>query len=656
MRSHLGRLALAVVAIATALGASTAQAADFPVTSTDDAGPGTLRQAITDANAAAGPDTITISATGTITLMSALPPITDSVEIAGPGQALLTIDAGGASQVFNVNSGVTATISDLVMTNGLALGNGGAIFDNGGLTLARVTVSDSVAGSYGGGIEVNSGAKLDAREITVSGNRGNVSINGTGGGINVESGGTLSLVDSTVSGNSSTDNAGGVRVQGTATIQRSTVNGNMALGGFAGGIGVTSATEEGGAGSLKLENSTITDNSATTTGGGMWAGGNVEVTASTFSSNSAPMGANIAAEGGGTATVRDSIFAAPLNGPNCVISGGALMSLGHNIDDGTAPGSCGFTASGDQVGVDAKLGALVDNGGPTLTRAPADDSLAVDHGTAEGLVSGPNGRVTDQRGVVRPVGTDADIGAVELAPPTAVTGSSSGVTASGATVSGTATNPFVEVGQAFFQYGPDGNPTQSQTSPVTVAAGANSVAESAALTNLQASTTYHYRLVVNNAEGSSVGEDRTFTTGAAPQPPAPDPGTPEPVTPEPVTPPPPTPPDNPASILISHRRLPLVKGKVKVVLVCLGAKGKRCTGKLALAATDKKTRFRTARRSANPSASFDLKAGAKLTLFMKPPDKTLAQLKDSHHAVVRGTATLTSGGPTTSRLLTVNRH
>jgi hypothetical protein len=246
--------------------------------------------------------------------------------------------------------------------------------------------------------------------------------------------------------------------------------------------------------------------------------------------------------------------------------------------------------------------------------------------------------------VIRPVSTDADIGAVELAPPTAITGGSSNVTSSGATVSGTATNPHVDAGQAFFQYGPDGNPTQSQTSPVTVPPGADNAPVSADLSNLQPSTTYHYRLVVNNQEGSSVGDDRTFTTGAAAE---------SPVTP-PVTPP--TPPDNPASVLISHRRLPLVKGKIKIVLVCLGAKGKRCKGKLVLTPTDRKTRFRRARRVAEPSRSFNFKADAKLTLNMPLPDKTSDQLKSSKHAIVRATARLTSGGPTTSRLLTVNRH
>jgi hypothetical protein len=641
VRSLQCRLAVAAVVMASLVAAGSAQAAVFTVSSTGDTGPGTLRDAITAANAAGGADTINISATGTITLATPLPNLTEAVEIAGPGASQLSVDANDTGAVFAVNGGVAATIRNLTATNGTSTGTGGAIFVAGTLTLNDATVSNSVAMTDGGGIEIPGGGTLDATRITVSGNRANLSLNGTGGGINVESGGTLRLRESTVSGNQSTTNAGGVRVQGTATIQKSTINGNMALGGFAGGIGVTSVFE-GGAGSLTLENSTVTDNSATANGGGVGGFGNVDIVSSTVASNSAPTGANLTSSG--AMSVRNSIFAYPLGGgANCSVSGGTLTSLGFNIDDAATPGSCNLTASGDQVGVDPKLGALADNGGPTLTRAPADDGPGVNHGTAAGLVAEPNGRVTDQRGVIRPVSTNADIGAVELAPPTAITGPASNVTSSGATVSGTATNPHVDDGQAFFQYGPEGNPTQSQTTPVNVPPGANNAPVSADFSNLQPSTTYHYRLVVNNQEGSSTGDDKTFTTGAGPQPP----------TPPPVNPPPPS---NPATILISHRRLPLVNGKVKVVLVCLGAKGRRCKGHLVLTATDRKTRFRSARRVVAPSRYFNIKAGAKLTLQMRLPDKTRDQLKSSHHAVVRATANLTSGGPATSRLLTINRH
>jgi hypothetical protein len=60
------------------------------VNSTGDSGSGTLRQAVLDANAAAGADTITFSILGsgphTITLSSPLPPITDDLAIDGSTQ------------------------------------------------------------------------------------------------------------------------------------------------------------------------------------------------------------------------------------------------------------------------------------------------------------------------------------------------------------------------------------------------------------------------------------------------------------------------------------------------------------------------------------------------------------------------------------------
>jgi hypothetical protein len=66
------------------------QAATFAVTSTADAGPGTLRQAILDANAAAGADTIVFAIPGegphTIALSTSLPEIVSVVTIAGDSQ------------------------------------------------------------------------------------------------------------------------------------------------------------------------------------------------------------------------------------------------------------------------------------------------------------------------------------------------------------------------------------------------------------------------------------------------------------------------------------------------------------------------------------------------------------------------------------------
>ena len=69
------------------LGVTTARGATFTVTNTNDAGPGSLRQAILDANASAGLDTIDFNIPGagphTIRPASDLPTITDSVIIDG---------------------------------------------------------------------------------------------------------------------------------------------------------------------------------------------------------------------------------------------------------------------------------------------------------------------------------------------------------------------------------------------------------------------------------------------------------------------------------------------------------------------------------------------------------------------------------------------
>src|SRR5699024_9035332 len=86
LRSDRGykRRALAT-AIGLALAASGAQAATFNVTSTDDAGTGTLRQAIIDATGQAGPHTVDFSAISgqTITLAADLPNSTEDRTLQG---------------------------------------------------------------------------------------------------------------------------------------------------------------------------------------------------------------------------------------------------------------------------------------------------------------------------------------------------------------------------------------------------------------------------------------------------------------------------------------------------------------------------------------------------------------------------------------------
>src|SRR5262245_7327992 len=79
----------------TVLFAPPADATTFPVMSTGDGGADTLRQAVLDANANAGPDIITFasSVTGEIDLTNPAMAITDPVDVQGPGADTLTVKA-----------------------------------------------------------------------------------------------------------------------------------------------------------------------------------------------------------------------------------------------------------------------------------------------------------------------------------------------------------------------------------------------------------------------------------------------------------------------------------------------------------------------------------------------------------------------------------
>ena len=90
--------------------------ATITVTNTNNAGAGTLRQAITDA--AAGDDII-FSVTGTITLTTGELAINKNLTINGPGSSSLTISGNNSSRIFYIDgSSVTVNLSGLTITNG----------------------------------------------------------------------------------------------------------------------------------------------------------------------------------------------------------------------------------------------------------------------------------------------------------------------------------------------------------------------------------------------------------------------------------------------------------------------------------------------------------------------------------------------------------
>jgi hypothetical protein len=78
-----------------------ARAATITITNTNDSGPGSLRQALADANDG---DTINFAVTGTIGLTSGEVLVEKSVTISGPGATNLAIDGNAKSRVFYIGS------------------------------------------------------------------------------------------------------------------------------------------------------------------------------------------------------------------------------------------------------------------------------------------------------------------------------------------------------------------------------------------------------------------------------------------------------------------------------------------------------------------------------------------------------------------------
>jgi hypothetical protein len=157
----------------------------FTVRNLLDAGTGSLRQAVLDANSQPGADTIrfTHGLHGTIALTGGELSITDDLTIDGPGANRLTVSGNDASRVFDISGGATVTIAGLRMADGLANGSspvlastGGGILNYGSLTLSHDVLANNqavgdpstnplgrVGGAVGGGV-----ANLGTATLTIS--------------------------------------------------------------------------------------------------------------------------------------------------------------------------------------------------------------------------------------------------------------------------------------------------------------------------------------------------------------------------------------------------------------------------------------------------------------------------------------------------------
>src|SRR5262249_11198601 len=116
----------------------------FLVTNLADSGPGSLRQAVLDANAKPGADKIKFAVTGTIPLTSGHLSITDDLTTDAPGQGRLTVSGSNASRVFQVAAAVDVTLDGLTITLGRAE-EGAGVWNAGNLTISRSALSSNQA-------------------------------------------------------------------------------------------------------------------------------------------------------------------------------------------------------------------------------------------------------------------------------------------------------------------------------------------------------------------------------------------------------------------------------------------------------------------------------------------------------------------------------
>jgi predicted outer membrane repeat protein len=188
---------------------------------------GTLRWAVEQADKATSASTIefdpsVFGAPGqTITLMQGPLKLSNAnyaTTIDGP-TAGVTVSGGGASEVFGLATGTTASLSGLTITGASGSYFGGGISDFGNLALTDCTISGNSA-TRGGGIFCEGDTTLSLTNCTISGNDAQ-----DGGGLFAEQYSTV-IDDCTISGNTSPTNGAGIHVENTTEITNTIIAGN----------------------------------------------------------------------------------------------------------------------------------------------------------------------------------------------------------------------------------------------------------------------------------------------------------------------------------------------------------------------------------------------------------------------------------------------
>jgi hypothetical protein len=334
------------------------------VTNLNDAGAGSLRQAILDTPVGGTVD-FEPGLSGTIALSSGELAITKDLTIAGPGAETITVSGSHYSRVFNIAATFTIGIIGLTIADGNVVNaDGGGILNAGTLALGDCIVSNNSA--------------LDNSSFSSTGNGGGISSNGTLSVSNslLDNNSAHNNTDSGI-GSERSGNGGGIYSIGTLTVSNSTISNNSAENTD---MRSSSSGEGGGIssrGTLSVSNSAIRDNFLANifgTGSAMYSLGGLNLGNNAISGNRGPIavdyhggittisdcsvtGNTIGAciEGDGTLTVSNStiagngggvVHAGPATVSNSTIAGNAGYGF-SNIDTLTVSNS---TIAGNSVG------------------------------------------------------------------------------------------------------------------------------------------------------------------------------------------------------------------------------------------------------------------------------------------------------------------
>ena len=214
--------------------------------------------------------------------------INKNIRIDGKGH---TIDARDLGRIFSIGEGFTVTLTNATLINGKA-DKGGAIYNDGSLTLSDVKLSDNAADSYGGAVFNNgelivSDSVFDSNDIV---NRGSASVDYGGAAIYNWKEGTLKVTNSNFTNNIKNYKNGDNLVGAITTIGNATVSGSNFVnnsGRWGGAISATGAELRKNSSTLTVSNTIFRDNAALYAGAVYIWGSNYNIADCVFDNNTA---------------------------------------------------------------------------------------------------------------------------------------------------------------------------------------------------------------------------------------------------------------------------------------------------------------------------------------------------------------------------------